>query len=711
MSQASSNSNRNPTARRRVAQACGTCRSRKVRCDAGIPKCALCDSLNIDCVYLDPEAQRIDPNTRLLLDRIQKLEDRIFASPTQPISIPSGDQPSTIPVVHSPRQNESIGTPESRTVAALDAGNALQEESLTLPTIHNANTTNLYQWMVVQNLLSEVGMTYSADSRRSDLPEATDIFLLSDLGEVPGDEVRSWHLFRDATSGGTNHLDGPNDTEGSFGSQLDYFNDLVREFFINVHVFYPILSQSEAHDMLQIVAESEYYKSYNARQLTGTKYCLLLMVLCLGSVAMERANLIYSNGLRRSTTSPGVDSSFRRLSHGSESEFWSKAKLLLGAVAFDDGIEAAQCFALSSIYLGSKGRALDSHQQIHLAARKVGILAKRTVLRSEGTPVFSDSFCRLFWVIYLYESDFAMELSITPPSGITRYEDMVQYPASEQTGEDYSSPMSMDTSSPSGYSDRSTRPRYSTDSNLVAFQISTNSAIRRFLNRITAVIYNPHEAWRKQYQTTYVNWLLKITNELQNHHEAIHSNLPPFLLSTDARTFWHGEPGRATSAADNREFTNHLWNVSRLRGRYCAGQYLICRPSFEFVLLNPDVVSTHPRGQEILDKCRSCINSCVNFVRIFSVEPANSMTSLFATGMATFAMVIILMISTTSPQFQQIVPSDIEEIISIGQQNLKRFGLSVREFEWHLQELEKLDRARKARKAENTSSSEMLVSD
>ena len=70
-------------------------------------------------------------------------------------------------------------------------------------------------------------------------------------------------------------------------------------------------------------------------------------------------------------------------------------------------------------------------------------------------------------------------------------------------------------------------------------------------------------------------------------------------------------------------------------------------------------------------------------------------------------MVIILMITTSSPQFQKVIPADIEEVIIAGQQNLKRFSMSVREFEWHLQELAKLDRARKARKAENASN--MLV--
>ncbi|KAK0120787.1 hypothetical protein ONS96_010989 [Cadophora gregata f. sp. sojae] len=695
-------------------RACGTCRTRKVRCDAGSPKCGLCESLNVDCVYLDPEAQRLDPNTRILLDRIQKLEDRIFTSPPGSVPIWSGFQPAKNPGGRSivrPQSNPVLtpgtGDVEEIGVGQLGADSASQEEVLTLPTLHNANTTNLYQWTVVQALLSEDRMNCGElRFHRSVLPEATDVFLLSDLKEVPAVETQSWHLFRHPSSGDASEVIWEDDTESLFLKRFEDIKELIHEYFVNVHVFYPILSQPEIYDMLQVVVESEHDKPCNPRALSTTKYCLLLIVLCLGSISKERANLIYSSG---SGHPPIPLADGRSPAYISESLLWAKAKLLLGTVSFDDSIEAAQCFALSSIYLGSKGRTLESHQQVHLAARKVVILAKRMVLQYQRMPKFSDSFCRLFWVIYVYESDFAMELSITPPSGITRYEEMVQYPTSEQSSTEYHSPMSMDTSSPSDFSDHETRLRHSTDSSLVAFQISTNSAIRRFLNRITAVIYNPHESWRKKDHTSYVNWLLKISNELQNHHEAIHGNLPPFLLSTDPRALWDDSSGTGISVADHREFSNHLWNVSRLRGRYCAGQYLICRASYEFVLLNPEAATSHPRGQEIMDKCRSCIQSCVDFVKIFSVEPVNSMTNLFATGMATFAMVIILMITTSSPQFQQVIPADIEEVIIAGQQNLKRFSLSVKEFEWHLQELQKLDRARKARKPGKAS--DMLTSD
>ncbi|KAI1344808.1 fungal-specific transcription factor domain-containing protein [Xylariaceae sp. FL0016] len=42
---------RRPSKRRRIAIACGACRSKKSRCDGQRPKCSSCQAQNIDCVY------------------------------------------------------------------------------------------------------------------------------------------------------------------------------------------------------------------------------------------------------------------------------------------------------------------------------------------------------------------------------------------------------------------------------------------------------------------------------------------------------------------------------------------------------------------------------------------------------------------------------------------------------------------------------------
>jgi len=81
------------------------------------------------------------------------------------------------------------------------------------------------------------------------------------------------------------------------------------------------------------------------------------------------------------------------------------------------------------------------------------------------------------------------------------------------------------------------------------------------------------------------------------------------------------------------------------------------------------------------------------FVKVFADEPAICTANLFATSIAMFIIVIILMIATMCPSFQSILPYDIENIIAAGQANLRRFSRSVKEFEWHTVELDKLDQA------------------
>lgn len=62
-------------------------------------------------------------------------------------------------------------------------------------------------------------------------------------------------------------------------------------------------------------------------------------------------------------------------------------------------------------------------------------------------------------------------------------------------------------------------------------------------------------------------------------------------------------------------------------------------------------------------------------------------------------MTIILMVATTLPVFQDLLPEDVEEVIATGKRNLVRFSQNVAEFEWHLTVLEYLDVTRRRRVA------------
>lgn len=251
----------------------------------------------------------------------------------------------------------------------------------------------------------------------------------------------------------------------------------------------------------------------------------------------------------------------------------------------------------------------------HAAAVKCEVLA-RSYTRDPKTPV-PDQFSRLFWIAFIYEGDFVSEISITLPSGIARYEDLVPYPTFNLASD-------------------GADPAVVQQEELVAFQITTNASIRRFLNRVNSAVYNAKEQQRQQrdHGADHASWLLRITQDLWSHHAAVYRSLPEFLLrsSSDA-----GVSPAAESPTARIEGLmprgNNPWNILRLKGRYYAGQYIIHRPFIEYALLNADRFETHPHKAAILSNCGTCLHGCMGFIRVFDAEPANSISCLFATGM------------------------------------------------------------------------------
>lgn len=245
--------------------------------------------------------------------------------------------------------------------------------------------------------------------------------------------------------------------------------------------------------------------------------------------------------------------------------------------------------------------------------------AARTLIGSKENDVFSEAFRRLYWVAFIFEGDFVSEISITLPSGIARYEDLVPYPIQ---------------GAPSGESIEMAilRPEPASldpAEELVAFQISTNAAIRRFLNHVNSVVYDSKDHFRMT-RTNYANWLLRTTDDLWSYHSTIYRNLPDVLLS---RSEEQPQPGEEASPGTSRRLGNHAWNIVRLQGRYYAGQYIVHRPFIEYVLLNVGHFHTHPCREAILERCRMCLEGCKGFIGVFDANPVNRITCLFASGM------------------------------------------------------------------------------
>ncbi|KAH6887710.1 hypothetical protein B0T10DRAFT_490225 [Thelonectria olida] len=623
--------------RRRVTQACVNCRMRKVRCDAAQPKCSLCTLQNVDCVYRDAQQLRIDHNTKVLLDRMEMLEERLLTSLT-PTS-----QSSPAAVAPSLAQQDEARLGES------------SKYDLQVPVSHTANANHVFSWPIVRQLLSE-----SPNWTHLESCDATDVFF--ETGSVEsqsGIPPSSWRL----------------EQGWPFPKTPSEYHDLLGEYFEKVNVFYPLLSIDECGIILDNVLSSEFGTEQERTAVSNSQYALVLMVTCLAALVKddECPTMLPPEVERGQWTSTETSTPMH-------DRLWSKAKLILGWLNTEMSVQAAQCTMLASIYMGARGKIMESFHWVHSTAVKVETIARSLTRKSEPIP---DSFRRLYWIAYICEGDFISELSITLPSGIARYEDLIPYPdfsVQHQTLTSDCSPMS--TSSVGSREE------------LFGFQISTNSAIRRFLNRVNSVVYDNKEQYRAA-RSNYTSWLMRISDDLWSHHEAIYRNLPEILLTSQTQLSVADHSLHPTSG--NIESQNRPWNVIRLRGRYYAGQYIIHRPFIEFALLNMGHLDLHPHRAEVLEKSKTCLNGCKGFIELFAGQSLNSITCLFASGMVIFTMTLILMVSSVCSIFRDILPPSLEEAILSGKQTLSRLKMNIQEFEWHLDVLERVDVARQSR--------------
>ncbi|CZR42838.1 uncharacterized protein FPRO_10141 [Fusarium proliferatum ET1] len=569
--------------RRRVIQACVNCRMRKTRCDAAQPRCGLCASQNVDCVYRDAKQPKIDYNTQVLLERMQLLEDRILSSNSSSQAQRAPLEAS--PMTHHDPQHDS--TAEGREPVF----------EVQIPLSHTANANHVFSWSLVQTLLSE-NSTDQQDLLR--YADATEVFFQeqqnSKRPSTTLQPLTSWKLY-DSSYFNSCSDDG-----------VARLHDLIHLYFTKVNIFFPLLLKNDILKIFESVTAREIYGNEETPMANMPQYGLLLVVLCLA--------LLSSSG----QSDISIEKNCKPLLNGANvpkdqlrSELWSKARFVLGYTSTDMSLEAAQASMLASIYMGATGAVAEAFHWAHATAVKCETMAQ---LQTKNESI-SDGFRRLYWISFIYECDFISEISIVSPSGIARYEDKIPYPAF--TAESH--PISP--SAPESSEATSIRSQ----EELVAFQITTNSAIRRFLNTVNSVVYDDKEQFRTR-RSNYASWLLRISEDLWSHHSAIYRNLPEFLLSspsqdipmTGADTSPPASLQSPTARIQGIPVGNNSWNILRLKGRYYAGQYIIHRPFIEFIVLNIDNFESHPCKDAVLRRSKSCLDGCTGFIKVFDVQ-------------------------------------------------------------------------------------------
>lgn len=389
--------------RRRAWQACTTCRARKTRCDAAKPKCSLCVAQNVECVYKDSQQPRIDPTARMLLDRIQMLEDRIFSS-----QVLSGqgvvDRTEQLPEIQkascdtsmsnsSPEYGKSMpGAAKPSSLGSQPSPDTLDEAApdLQIPVSlhHTANSNHVLTWPIVQQILADSSLGELPNNMRPD--SATDIFFAPAPSNTASDPMPSdsWRLFQDGSL--------PVLAE----SHQEYLA-CINAYFDEVDVFFPLISFTEIIHLLETVAACERPSGDIHCAVSPAQYCLLLLVLCIGSFVRYGHIRIRLDDTDEPIFQTETDVEWR--GKDIEKGLWEKAKLLLGHISPTMTTEAAQCSmlaryetptlpcrhthcvprmtadVLTSLYMGANGRIPDSLHWAHATSVKCATLVKRRV--------------------------------------------------------------------------------------------------------------------------------------------------------------------------------------------------------------------------------------------------------------------------------------------------------------------------------------------
>jgi hypothetical protein len=301
--------------------------------------------MDADCVYKDSQQPKIEHNTRIMLERIQALEDRIFSSGV--VVQPAQTQASTEAATASqgapsqPRPRHEVNQDPPSFGGGDHQGGGMDEapdgdNQIEIPLSHTANGNHVLNWPIVRQLLKDSGILPAPSPIAGDMPStaATDIFFRSSDDETENEmPAESWRLFQHR-----HHGQGAPETP-------DAFRDSIHTYFEQFNVFFPLLSLDAINALLDRVilleTDARPENLEPGPPLPAEDYALLLLVLCLGQFVRNGGSTIHLPS-DQSGFSPRDDDPWAL-----HMRLWEKAKLLLGFLSSKVTLGAAQCSMLA----------------------------------------------------------------------------------------------------------------------------------------------------------------------------------------------------------------------------------------------------------------------------------------------------------------------------------------------------------------------------
>ncbi|OCL05195.1 hypothetical protein AOQ84DRAFT_299382 [Glonium stellatum] len=548
-----------------AAQACETCRSRKSKCDEQRPKCGLCQRLNVDCKYREPQPTKKDKTMVFILDGINRLESKIDIIGR---SVNPGSAAFDTQSMLSPTSQPSSSTSGAVLPSPADAQrSSVGGKSGLEPSRNYTHLTTPHKvllWPAISMHMSALNIN-GVDDLYYILEAGTPWILRHELAKHP--EVLPCDRFlesKPATSMGYND----NGKRVLFAELTpDTMSKYSHAYFSTFNGLFPILDREEfVSDVLQVVARTGFGDS-------DFPSIIALLVFALGSAAEEGTYglpLMPNSGIRGGTATrpPGL-------------ELFNEARRRLGFIMTQCNVENIQCLLLASIYYEACARHPDFWRCTVNAATACQVLLRCEAI--EWNSRKGNAIKRIYWTCNTVENWYHIDLDL-PRTGICDHEDIVPLPT-----------------------DNSLAIGAESQHNLLHF--SAMISLRRLITRIHSAIF---EATNNSAESPdeHGSPPTTVINELARQLESWRALLPPSLQWSDTDRFAYPSANSlytrrpsvplftlAEEQVPSEQSTGAILDIltAQLRSRYYYARFMIYRPFVFKALHYPEHMSPEDR--------------------------------------------------------------------------------------------------------------------
>ncbi|KAF9890946.1 hypothetical protein FE257_005203 [Aspergillus nanangensis] len=571
--------------------ACETCRLKKTRCDESRPKCGLCKSLGLECVYNERKSSKRDHSLSLIMSTLHRLETKLESLP----ATISGD------LEYLQRQMvNDIDIPAETTITPGSSSHAINKRaSLTHAPTQDLTPATVepddFEWDEcpdVTNANGQVSISFSQHGvifwpgARAILPTR----LLEAHERLRKDYVIDLEAKRPQLPMYTCPFPAPAGDDWLEVLPLAMLKGLSDAFFATFNPFTPIMDKN-FYFSLTLGAAIESGFGYTMES------CLVLNIMALGCLAVHahREGNYPLPGTRSNQFEP-PDWMGVIYEEPPGLRFFNEARRRIGFLMCENDLQSCQFYLLSSVYYSQILRPMDSWAMIHRAATCcLQMLTNHDVNFDEWE---GDMKSRVYWNCLMNETILVQELHI-PPSGLARLEESVPIPKfiPFETG---------------GFVSARTSSSEDIDDSLFQYHFLAQVAHRIILTRIRHSLYF--------YSDSGTFPLPAINIELHHQLEQWRLNLPPAIQFPEAPPTTPADINITAANSPNNTKSPHPYDTNRpispatavseamLRGRYSIAKFHIGRPYLYKALRIPGSLT-----EDDLEQIRSGLRNAMHW--------------------------------------------------------------------------------------------------